>query len=272
MHLTACALATIACSPHLGQCPPPTRTPQATLKAVARIQRYEALPHRMVTLELALHHFAMGKFESSCALLAQVCLLCATQQQAGDRVVLASSCAGAFSAAKLHPTHNAFISNADKAAYRAAHGAVAAGAAAVAGRGSKSRPQHRLRRSLPAACTRWAYLFAPAPVLQALRSAAGLCVCCWASCIPRTCAASPAHCCGAVRLLLGQLHPPHLCCKPCALLRAQLQPLRLLVPPVPNCSPVPLLETLDRRCHEAVPPAAVREEPGGCGNARQLDS
>ena len=71
VHLTACALATIACSPHLGQCPPPTRTPQATLKAVARIQRYEALPHRMVTLELALHHFAMGKFESSCALLAR---------------------------------------------------------------------------------------------------------------------------------------------------------------------------------------------------------
>lgn len=53
-------------------CPAALFDAQAALKAVARIQRYEALPHRMVTLELALHHFAMGKFESGCALLAQV--------------------------------------------------------------------------------------------------------------------------------------------------------------------------------------------------------
>lgn len=45
---------------------------QAALKVVARIQRYEALPHRIVTLELALHHFAMGKYARSWELLVQV--------------------------------------------------------------------------------------------------------------------------------------------------------------------------------------------------------
>lgn len=45
---------------------------QAALKSVARIQRYEALHHRLVTLELALHHFAMRKFESGWDLLVQV--------------------------------------------------------------------------------------------------------------------------------------------------------------------------------------------------------
>ncbi|KAL4447653.1 hypothetical protein ABPG75_004872 [Micractinium tetrahymenae] len=43
----------------------------AALKAVARIQRYEALLHRMVTLELALHDFAMGKYERCYELLVQ---------------------------------------------------------------------------------------------------------------------------------------------------------------------------------------------------------
>lgn len=45
---------------------------QAALKPVARIQRYEALHHRLVTLELALHHFGMGKYSKSWQLLVQV--------------------------------------------------------------------------------------------------------------------------------------------------------------------------------------------------------
>lgn len=45
---------------------------QAAMKAVARIQRYEALMHRQVTLELALHHFAMGKYSKCWELLVQV--------------------------------------------------------------------------------------------------------------------------------------------------------------------------------------------------------
>lgn len=44
---------------------------QAALKAVCRVQRYEALPHRQITLELALHHFAMGKYSRAPDLLAQ---------------------------------------------------------------------------------------------------------------------------------------------------------------------------------------------------------
>lgn len=43
----------------------------AGVKPVARIQRYEALPHRLVTLELALHHFAMGKYVRCWELLLQ---------------------------------------------------------------------------------------------------------------------------------------------------------------------------------------------------------
>jgi len=39
---------------------------------VARIQRYEALQHRLLTLELALHHFAMGKYARCWELLLQV--------------------------------------------------------------------------------------------------------------------------------------------------------------------------------------------------------
>lgn len=42
------------------------------MKPIARIQRYEALPHRTTTLELALHHFAMGKYARSWELLVQV--------------------------------------------------------------------------------------------------------------------------------------------------------------------------------------------------------
>lgn len=45
---------------------------QASMKAVARIQRYEALPHRQVTLELALHHVAMRKYSRSWDLLVHV--------------------------------------------------------------------------------------------------------------------------------------------------------------------------------------------------------
>lgn len=51
---------------------------QAALNVVARIQRYEALPHRLVTLELAVHHYAMGKYARSSELLVQVrmCITC----------------------------------------------------------------------------------------------------------------------------------------------------------------------------------------------------
>lgn len=50
----------------------PTTPLQAALKPVTRIQRYEALPHREVTLELALSHFAMGKYVKLPSLLVQV--------------------------------------------------------------------------------------------------------------------------------------------------------------------------------------------------------
>ncbi|KAL4424287.1 hypothetical protein ABPG75_001588 [Micractinium tetrahymenae] len=43
----------------------------AELKPIQRIQRYETLPHRQVTLELALHHVAMSKWERSWELLVQ---------------------------------------------------------------------------------------------------------------------------------------------------------------------------------------------------------
>ncbi|KAL4447657.1 hypothetical protein ABPG75_004876 [Micractinium tetrahymenae] len=42
----------------------------AGLKPVFRVQRYEALPHRLVTLELALLHFASSKYSRFCELLA----------------------------------------------------------------------------------------------------------------------------------------------------------------------------------------------------------
>lgn len=45
---------------------------QAGTKPVARITRYEALVHRLDTLELALHHQAMGKYRRSAGLLVQV--------------------------------------------------------------------------------------------------------------------------------------------------------------------------------------------------------
>lgn len=45
---------------------------QAELKAVARVQRFEALLHRLVTLELALHHVAMSKYSRCWELLVQV--------------------------------------------------------------------------------------------------------------------------------------------------------------------------------------------------------
>lgn len=45
---------------------------QAFMKGIARIQRYEALLHRLVTLELVLHHFAMSKYRRMAALLVQV--------------------------------------------------------------------------------------------------------------------------------------------------------------------------------------------------------
>ena len=45
---------------------------QATSKPVARIQRYEALMHRLITLELALHHVAMSKYGRGWELLVQV--------------------------------------------------------------------------------------------------------------------------------------------------------------------------------------------------------
>jgi hypothetical protein len=48
------------------------RDMQATLKPLARIQRYEALPHRATTLELALHHIAASKYARSWELLVQV--------------------------------------------------------------------------------------------------------------------------------------------------------------------------------------------------------
>lgn len=47
-------------------------TMQAGLKPVSRIQRYEALLHRLATLEQALHHFAMGKYRRAAELLVQV--------------------------------------------------------------------------------------------------------------------------------------------------------------------------------------------------------
>lgn len=39
---------------------------------MARVQRYEALPHRLITLELALHHLAMSKYGRCSELLIQV--------------------------------------------------------------------------------------------------------------------------------------------------------------------------------------------------------
>lgn len=45
---------------------------QAALKPIARMQRYEVLLHRLETIELALHHIAMGKYARCWELLVQV--------------------------------------------------------------------------------------------------------------------------------------------------------------------------------------------------------